>query len=204
MSTEATAQSHSTPTTLRALLEAGADASAIAEHLKGMPKQERYAEALGLTTKRVGMLYDACAGAEMTGADFVPEDTADGDPIIHQGRNSLPMFNDFQKRFARMSSGEIVGYNHQAMAWLTGPGYFVLREAHPESDVPEELYLDYTSQPETWPEHWPTFKANDSGLSNLVYKNMKDYMRLVAEGVSVGKAYKLGKSQDQFFILCRQ
>jgi predicted dehydrogenase len=124
--------------------------------------------------------------------------------VIHQGRNSLPAFNNFQKRFARMGSGDIAGYNHQAMAWLTGPGFFVLREAHPESDVPEELYFDYTAKPADWPKEWPRFKPNDSGVANLVYKNMKDYMRAVADGVTVGKAYKNGKSEDQYFILCRQ
>jgi hypothetical protein len=72
----------------------------------------------------------------------------------------------------------------------------------PSADV-NELYLDYTTEPGGVPARWPAFKPNDSGLSNLVYKNMKDYMREVGRNVFVGAAYKLGKSQGQYFVLAR-
>ena len=132
----------------------------------------------------------------------MPSSLGEDRTVIFEGRNSLPAFTSFQKRFARMGD-MIVGYNHQTMSFITGPGIFVVREAHEGSDVPEELYFDYTAIPERIPSGFPAFKRNDSGLSNLVYANMKDYMRAVCTGVMVGAAYKKGKPEDAFFVLAR-
>ena len=57
--------------------------------------------------------------------------------------------------------------------------------------------------PEKVPAGWPSYKPNDAGLSNLVYKGMKDYMRQVSDTTFVGEAYKGGKSQGAYFILSR-
>ena len=92
---------------------------------------------------------------------------------------------------------------HQTMAPVTGPGFFVVAAAHASSDVPAELYFDYTTKPKNVPTGWPAFKPNNSGLSNLVYKGMKDYMRSVGVNAVVGKAYKGGKSQNAYFLLVR-
>ena len=102
------------------------------------------------------------------------------------------------------ASGEVVGYNHQSMAFVTGPGHFVVKAAHEGSDVPDELYFDYTARPVAIPASWPAYKSNTSGLSTLVYGNMKDYMRSVAENVVVGAAYKSGKQSGDYFLLCHE
>jgi hypothetical protein len=72
-----------------------------------------------------------------------------------------------------------------------------------EAPHPTEPYFDYTEAPpmSAIPEGWPAFKANDRGFSKPVYANMKDYMRRVARGVMVGKAYKLGVDQKAYFTL---
>src|SRR5207253_2824006 len=96
-------------------------------------------------------LYRAVADApHVTLTDLVPPDAPPLREIIFEGKNSLPAFTLFQKRFCRPSTGrgELWGYNHQALAWLTGPGYFVVHDdlvalshrihAHPELGFEEE------------------------------------------------------------------
>jgi hypothetical protein len=114
------------------------------------------------------------------------------------------MFTRFQKRFSRVSGATgsvIVGYNHQTMSVVTGPGYFVVKPATGEGKHANEPYFDYTEAPPAEPAGWPPFKPNDRALSRLVYMNMKDYVRRVARGVIVGKAYKLGVDQKAYFSL---
>jgi len=204
--TSATADT-TTTTSLRALLRDGADREAIASYLNSLSREERYEQALGLGGKDVGRLYDACTdGPVLSLDDLVPADLPADAVVIHQGRNSLPAFSSFQKRFTRTKGDDVIGYNHQTMAFATGPGFFVVQPGADDADVPGELYFDYTAAPSRndIPAAWPAFKPNDAGISNLVYKNMKDYMRSVAEGVMVGTAYKLGKRQNAYFLLCRK
>ncbi|MSP26861.1 MAG: hypothetical protein EXR75_17310 [Myxococcales bacterium] len=188
---------------LRALLESRASRETLRAFLTGLGPSERVRAALDISGALVGKLYEACAGGPaLTLEDFVPAALGENKPVIFEGRNSLPLFTRFQKRFCRMGA-QIVGYNHQTMSIVTGPGFFVVAAASPSADVPGELYFDYTMTPGAVPSGWPAFKPNDAGLSNLVYKNMKDYMREVAPGVVVGTAYKLGKAQKAYFVLAR-
>ncbi len=194
-----------TMTTLRDLLKDRASRESIHAFLDGLPPIDRVEMALSLSGKDVGRLYRAVAGGRTTTIeDFVPTDTPDEQTVIFHGRNSLPAFTSFQKRFARLPSGQVVGYNHQTMGFVTGPGFFVVQASSAHADVPDEAYFDYTGVPQKAPAGWPTYKPNDAGLSVLVYANMKDYMREVATNVFVGEAYKGGKSQKQFFILARE
>ena len=186
---------------LQQLLDDRASSKDIAAHLDEMPPLERIREVLAVTGRGVKQLYDAVAdAAPLSLEDFVKSD--DKDTVIFEGRNSLPMFTRFQKRFAR-SGDEVVGYNHQTMAFVTGPGYFVVKP--PSGDGPHgaELFFDYTVRPRVIPAGWPEFKANERGLSRSVYMNMIDYVRRVARGIVVGKAYKLGVDQKAYFSLSR-
>ncbi len=194
-----------TVTRLSDLLRDRAPRESIHAFLDGLPPIDRVEMALSLRGREVAHLYRAVAGGRVTQIeDFVPADVADERTVIFHGRNSLPSFSSFQKRFARLSSGQVIGYNHQTMAFVTGPGFFVVRGPSDGADVPGEAYFDYTGIPERAPAGWPAYKANGAGLSILVYKNMKDYMREVATNVFVGEAYKGGKTQKQFFILARE
>ncbi len=200
MSTAAAADA---ATSLRALLADGAGRERIAAFLDGLGPQERVEQAMALHGRAVAKLYAACAGGPaLSLEDFAPAALGDDKTVIFEGRNSLPLFTRFQKRFARMG-GAVVGYNHQTMAFVTGPGFFVVEPPSADSDVPGELYFDYTAEPPAIPSGWPAFKPNDRGLSTPVYAHMKDYMRSVARGVVVGAAYKKGKAQDAFFVLAR-
>jgi hypothetical protein len=190
---------------LRKLLDQGASREDIAAFLNALSPSDRVDQALSITGGRVGKLFEAVRGGPpLTLQHFVPDDVASSRTVIFEGRNSLPTFTRFQKRFTRTESGQVIGYNHQTWALVTGPGFFVVKEGRPEASVLTELYLDYTDVPKEIPSGWPRFKPNAAGLSLLIYANMKDYMREVATNVYIGAAYKRGKGQDQYFILARQ
>ena len=115
---------------------------------------------------------------------LVPEDIAPGATVIFEGRNSMPMFNRFQKRFTQPEGlDEIWGYNHQSMAWFTGPGYFV---AHTDPDR-GVLIFDYDRLPERALDGWPALKANTGFPPAVVYGNMYDEVRAVCAHILIGK-----------------
>jgi hypothetical protein len=112
------------------------------------------------------------------------------------------MFNSFEKRLTRTADGLVFGYNYQPIPGamrVTGPGYF--RVIDGDDTHPGELLFDYTLAPPFEPAGWPVYRPNDRGGSKLVFQDMKDYVRRVANGVCVGAAFKLGKAQDAFFLL---
>ena len=188
---------------LQSLVRRGASQRAIKAHLDGMAPYSRLQEMLGLGGSFVGKLYDAVAGAPSLRIDDLVAPSETG-TVILEGKNSLPAFSRFQKRFARVG-GKVVGYNHQTMSFATGPGYFVVQPKTPGETHPDEIFFDYTVDPPHTglPEGWPPFVPNSAGLSRLVYMHMKDFCRHVAEGVLVGKAYKNGVAQDAYFTLTR-
>lgn len=187
-------------TSLARLLDAGASAREIAQYLDGLPVPARVAEVLSITGRGVGRLYHAVADSSPITVDEVVPPATKG-TVIYEGRNSLPMFSRFQKRFTRLEDGGIIGYNHQLMSFVTGPGYFWVRPPSGEGPHAAELYFDYTEAPPKEPAGWPAYKPNDRGLSKNVYGHMKDYMRRVAKGVMVGKAYRGGVDQKAYFSL---
>jgi hypothetical protein len=187
-------------TSLARLLEAGASPKDIEQYLDGLPAQDRVAEVLSITGRGVGRLYKAVAGGTPPTLDeFVPPNTKG--TLIYEGRNSLPLFSRFQKRFTRLEDGQVIGYNHQLMSFVTGPGYFWVRPPSGEGEHAKELLLDYTEAPPREPPGWPAYKPNDRGLSRNVFGHMKDYVRRVACGVVVGKAYRDGVDQKAYFSL---
>jgi hypothetical protein len=192
----------STGLTLSMLVRHRAKREEISSHLERLSPADRLEQVLDVRGGLVGKLYDAVGGGEPLGlTDFVPE--GETGTIIFEGRNSLPAFSRFQKRFARV--GDVVfGYNHQLVSFATGPGYFLVRPPTPGEAHPDELFFDYTSEPPTsLPSGWPGFKKNSAGLSRAVFMNMKDFCRRVAPGVLVGKAYKLGVAQNAYFTLTK-
>jgi hypothetical protein len=185
---------------LSGLLAGRASATEIASFLDGLSPSARLEQVLRIKGRDVGRLYHAVEAAPpLTLEEIVPQ-SAKG-TVIYEGRNSLPMFTRFQKRFARVKGDLIIGYNHQSTSTVTGPGYFVVKPASGEGKHANEPYFDYTEAPPEEPAGWPAYKPNDSAFSRLVYMNMKDYMRRVARGVMVGKAYKLGVDQKAYFSL---
>jgi hypothetical protein len=186
-------------TSLARLLESRAGAAEIERHLDGLAAPARLAEVLAVTGRGVERLYEAVAGGAKPSLEELVPPGAEG-PVVYEGRNSLAAFSRFQKRFVRMS-GVVVGHNHQSMSFVTGPGYFVVHAPSGSGEHGAELDFDYTVAPPGEPPGWPAYTPNERGLSRFVYGEMHDYVRRVAQGVVVGKAYRRGVDQGAYFSL---
>lgn len=177
------------------------DAAAIAEFLDRLTPEARREAITALSGPRLqSRLYRAVASAPRVGLDdLVPPDARALDEVIFHGKNSLAAFTLFQKRFCRPPAGAdtLWGYNHQQLAWLTGPGYFVVH------DDARGAAIDYREVPPDHPPTWPNVKPNDRGFSRFVYRDMVDYMRRVARDVFIGSAHRDGKETGNYFVLSR-
>lgn len=196
------AVAHSEAATLSQLLgRSDCTQPQLAAHLDRLDAAARLAECRALSGKEQKRLWEVCAGAPaFTAEDLVPSSLGEGKQVIWGGKNSLAMFQIFEKRFIR-HEGQLVGYNKQSTSWLTGPGYFVMV---PSPHAANEMRVDYTQVPKTTPAGWPEVKPNDRGFSNLVYKNLYDYLRRVSQHVCIGSATRLDKPMDSYFVLARE
>lgn len=167
--------------------------SPISSALDAVTSAERVNWMRGLGKKELVALWKLADGHPLLVEHF---HGAEGQVVIHEGQNSLPAFNAFQKRFV-LRAGVVQGYNHQSMAWITGPGHFTVTQAG------AEVLLDYLSEPKSVPSEFPALKANDAGFSRLVYMGMHDFCRRVSEHVIIGEARKGGKPTGDYFMLCK-
>jgi hypothetical protein len=113
---------------LSALISAGDSIHKIADYLDKLPADARLNETMALGRAEQSKLWTLSAeAAPLTLDHFVPASTADRTEVIHHGRNTLPVFTRFQKRFARPIDGSqrLFGYNEGASVKWFGPGYFV-------------------------------------------------------------------------------
>src|SRR5262245_55290397 len=98
------------------------DLAALAAELDAMSSETRVREVRNLGKTEQARLFDAAADARMIGLiDLVPKGVAPMVEVIHAGRNSLPAFRVFEKRFCRppdgSDAGELWGYNEHGARW---------------------------------------------------------------------------------------
>ncbi|MEE9608981.1 MAG: hypothetical protein V3U03_14675 [Myxococcota bacterium] len=179
----------------------------LARFLDALSHSERVQAVRGLGRREQRRLYAAVEGfLPVRLEDLVPPAVGDFAPVRHFGRNTLPLFTMFEKRFCRprgadpRKPGELYGFNFQSLAPITGPGYFVARE---DASRPEVL-IDYTCVPSSHPETWPEIRSNERGLGRLVYGFMIDTLRRVSEHVTIGSAARRGVDLGSWFALCRE
>ena len=189
---------------LSVLLEPTVDLPRLRKILDELGHLGRVDTIRGWDRKTQATLYEAVQGFQpLTLDDFVPASAAPLREVIHHGKNTLPNFTHFQKRFCKPSNPELhelFGYNHQRLMWATGPGYFVVHPAETEGEVD----IDYLRVLGEKPASWPPIRGNDGGFGSLVYGGMVDVMRGVSQHVSIGRARKKGKFMDAWFVLCRE
>ncbi len=152
-------------------------------------------------------LWEGAAGfLPLALADLVPPARAAGETVRHFGKNTLPAFTHFEKRFCRPEGEDprrpavLYGFNFQALSWLTGPGYYV---AHADPTLPEVL-VDYREVPPAAPTGWPPLRRNEVGASRFVYGFMVDRLRRVSEHVTIGSAARNGRDLGSWFLLDRE
>ena len=138
---------------LKALLaERPVRPQSVADLLDGLGQDERVRAIRSLGRGPQSRLYEAVDGFRpVCLADLVPPGVGDFVPVHHFGRNTLPAFTHFEKRFCRprdadpKQPGELYGFNFHTLAPLAGPGYFVAREdpGRPEVWVDYNQDLDF-------------------------------------------------------------
>jgi hypothetical protein len=187
------------------LLEPKINLERLTEILDGLGHDGRLHTIRTWTKHQQAALFEAAKGYRPLDLDFlVPSSVGPLVEVIHDGKNTLPMFTRFQKRFTKLE-GEafpIGGYNHQSMQGFTGPGYFGVTKGEGEHEG--ELVIDYSKIPKHKPESWPEIRSNEGGLAGIVNGGMIDYLRGLSNHVSIGVAYKDGKHRNQWFALVRQ
>ena len=192
---------------LRDRILAREDIDAIAASLDAMDVEARKAAVLDLDPKAQRVLWDLTRGRAVSLDDMVPADRGPLETVRHFGRNTLPVFKLFEKRFCRPAADAAAqdvlwGYNEGASRPLIGPGYFVCR-ATPD-DSRGASVVDYYAVPPGKPADWPKIRSNETGLQTLVYAKMHDFLRKVSEGVTIGRAYKKDRQTPNLFVLCRK
>lgn len=189
--------------TLADLLRAESiDVAAIKAALDAMSHEARVVATRTLPRGLFAVLFDAVAGGPAPAPhQLVPPDFPAHQPICHRGVNNLPLFRIFEKPMFRLANGGIGGRNVQFWSWLTGPGYFAVHEPVAGQT---ELLFDYVNLPASKPDAWPAIRSNSRGFSFFVFRGMSDYVRVVSEHVTIGKAFRNGKDQGTYFILVRE
>ncbi|MBW2396339.1 MAG: hypothetical protein JRG95_18975 [Deltaproteobacteria bacterium] len=179
----------------------------VAAFLDGLTHAERVEATRSVGRKPQARLYRAAKGfAPVRLEELVPPGVGDGKAVRHFGKNSLPAFTQFEKRFCRPpgqdpgAPQELWGFNFQTLQPLTGPGYYVAR---PSPDAPE-VWVDYNLVPSEAPAGWPPLRSNETGLSRFVYGFMIDTLRRVSEHVTIGSAARRGKDLGSWFLLTRE
>jgi len=179
------------------------DVPALAAWLNTASADDRLAAVRSLGKKEQRRLYhSAGGGAKLSISHFVPDGTEELAEIIHDGKNSLGVFSQFQKRFCRMpdDADQLSGYNEGSLRWAIGPGYFVAYD-RPEDG---EVWIDYRMLPEHKASDWPTIQPQKVRLGRFVYSGMIDVLRPVSNHVTIGRAIRGGKETENYFALCRQ
>lgn len=182
----------------------------VARFLDGLAHHERVDAIRACGRSEQCRLYEAVQGVgRVRLLDLVGPRRGDLEPVRHHGKNTLPAFTHFEKRFCRppgldaANPTTLWGFNFQALSFVTGPGYFVARE-HPHA---LEVWIDYREVPPAGaalPAGWPPVRRNEVGLGRFVYGNMVDTLRRVSEHVTVGSAARGGKALGSWFMLCRE
>jgi len=180
------------------------DGNEIAALLDGASSQDRLdaVRSLGGVRLQRRLWSAATAGPTVSIDDLVPPDAAPLREFIYEGKNSLPAFTIFQKRFCRPSTPgaeeALWGYNHTSIGRLVGPGYFLCHRVDEHGAA-----IDYREVPPAHPATWPEVRPNSQGLSWFVYRDMIDYLRRVSAHVFIGSASRHGKDLGSYFVLCR-
>lgn len=174
------------------------DIVALAEALDAATHDARVAWTRSLGQADQKRLYAMAEGRPVTVDELTGEP---GEEVRHLGKNGLPVFNHFEKRFARLGD-EVVGYNHNhwLVALVTGPGHFLTYESPVR---PGEIWIDYRRLPTAAHPDAPPLRSNERGLPALVFGNMVDVLRRVSKHVTIGDSFKTFDRPDPVPLLAR-
>lgn len=156
----------------------------LASALEGVDYNSRVNFIRGLGWGQLVAMWDLAKDTELHASELLVPDGVS----ICEGKNALPVFCWFQKRFARVGD-EIVGYNHNSpfVTWWVGPGHFV---AYDSPEKPGEVWVDYRNLPQARHPDFPELLTNDRGiLPRATYGGMVDKVRRVSKTVLIGDSF---------------
>ncbi|TNE89643.1 MAG: hypothetical protein EP330_10775 [Deltaproteobacteria bacterium] len=182
------------------------------EHFDALDAAAAWAEVQRYGGKQLRRMYELAIEAEPITMDhFVPPGLEEGVIVNHRGRNSIPLpldtFRMFSKPMVKLVQhpGVVCGFNDTATTGSIGPGFFICRESDAEHAERGAWVVDYLQVPSgDMPDGWPRLKRNEQGLQRFVYGGTQDYMRKVADRVSIGMPFKGAKSLGMPFVLIRE
>ena len=180
------------------------DCEALAHELDRMNHYARVDFIRGIPPSKHALLYEAVSHYKtLVPHDLVPENHPVYTPVEHTGMNNL--FGVRHLGFAKVmyldDQRRVCGRNVQALAWLTGDGYFTVE---PSKEAPGyELDISYLKLPTSVPNGWPKPQSNARGFSYVVYRDMVDKLRAVSKHVTIGRAWKHGRALPHYFVLTR-
>ena len=185
------------PTAAIPLPSLATDLESLSLALDGVTHEMRVNWLGGLGRREMRALWDLAEGSSVSVEDLAPAEGV----RIHEGKNSMPLFNRFQKRFARLGD-QVVGYNHNnALAtWFAGPGHYVAYDAEEKNGG---VVIDYRTLPSAQHPEFPALRSNDVWFAKLVYGNLVDLLRRVSSHVFIGDSFKGDKPVGVLFSLCR-
>ena len=202
------------PTTMPKLKSPRTTIADIAAHLDGLTHSSRMHELSTTSRADQRTLWEKAQGeaGHITLEHFLPSNVPALRPVVHHGRNTLPLPDKqkfFRKPMVRPADGtpRAFGYNDAPSEELVGPGYFVLEATKGNTNwEPRGTFVvDYFQHPDgPVASGWPRVRSNREGLQRLVYYGTRDFMRRVSQHVSIGAAYKGEKPLDHYFTLCRE
>lgn len=170
----------------------------ISAALDAATHEERLAWMRGLGLRQLRALYALAKGSPVRITEIAGSEAV----VIGEGKNGLPLFNRFQKRFARHGD-QVVGYNHNStfVTFFVGPGHFV---AYDSPEVPGEVWIDYRTLPKARHPEFPELASNDRFPGpKLTYGGMVDKVRRASRHVLIGDAFAgTEKSKGVPFALC--
>ena len=182
----------------------------IADYLDRLSPDHRLHDTRQLGGADQSRLYDLAAEASpITLEHFVPKNRPALREVIHNGKNTLPVFQTFQKRMCRPDGAgdRLFGYNEGFTRAFVGPGYFVVHATagNPDWERRGAIVVDYVMVPDgPVAPGWPAVVPNSHGLQIVVYNGTRDFMRRVSSHVSIGAAFKGETQMGAFFTLCRE
>ncbi|MCA9492302.1 MAG: hypothetical protein KC621_20355 [Myxococcales bacterium] len=167
------------------------DVQGLADALDAATHEVRLGWARSLGRSEQYALFELAKGRPVTVDELVGEP---GQVVRHLGKNGLPLFSWFEKRFVRLPDGTVGGYNHNEFgliapiaAIVTGPGHFVAVDA---PDGAPEVWIDYRRIPAVQHPDFPPLQSNEAGLPGLVFGDMVDVLRRVSRHITIGDSFK--------------
>ena len=194
---------------LKALLaERPVRPQSVADLLDGLGHEERVRAIRSLGRGPQRRLYEAVDGFRpLCLADLVPPGVDDFVPVRHFGRNTLPVFTHFEKRFCRPRGADRQQARRALRLQLpdarAADRARLLRRARGSGPARGVGRLQPGSA-RPHPEGWPEIASNDRGLPRLVFGFMVDTLRGVSEHVTIGSAARRGRDLGSWFVLCRE